>query len=127
VSSTVLGLLFAMLGFALDRDLVRLVAAVLLVVLGVVLLSLRAQGSFARLLAPVTDGAARLLARTPRSGVVGQFLVGRSSERSGVPARARRSRRPSRSRPSAPACRAPRWSSPRSGAAPIRSHGLRAL
>jgi cytochrome c-type biogenesis protein len=76
VSSTILGLLFAMLGFAVDRDLVRLVAAVLLVVLGLVLLSWRAQGSFARLLAPVTEGAARLLARTPRSGVVGQFLVG---------------------------------------------------
>jgi cytochrome c biogenesis protein CcdA len=76
VSSTVLGLLFAMLGFAIDRDLVRVVAAVLLVVLGLVLLSLRAQGSVARLLAPVTEGAGRLLARTPRSGVVGQFLVG---------------------------------------------------
>jgi cytochrome c-type biogenesis protein len=76
VSSTILGLLFAMLGFAIDRDLVRLGAAVLLVMLGLVLLSLRAQGSFARLLAPVTDGASRLLARTPRSGAVGQFLVG---------------------------------------------------
>jgi cytochrome c-type biogenesis protein len=76
LSSTILGLLFAMLGFAIDRDLVRLVAAVLLVVLGLVLLSWRAQGSFARLLAPVTEGAGRLLARTPRSGMVGQFLVG---------------------------------------------------
>jgi cytochrome c-type biogenesis protein len=76
VSSTILGLVFAMLGFAVDRDVVRLAAAVLLVVLGLVLLSLRAQGSFARLLAPVTDGAGRLLARTPRSGVTGQFLVG---------------------------------------------------
>jgi cytochrome c-type biogenesis protein len=76
VSSTILGLLFAMLGFAIDRDLVRLVAAVLLVVLGLVLLSWRAQGSFARLLAPVTEAAGRLLARTPRSGVLGQFLVG---------------------------------------------------
>jgi cytochrome c biogenesis protein CcdA len=76
VSSTVLGLLFAMLGFAIDRDVVRLAAAVILVVLGLVLLSLRAQGAFARLLAPITEGAGRLLARTPRGGVVGQFLVG---------------------------------------------------
>jgi cytochrome c biogenesis protein CcdA len=76
ISSTILGLLFAMLGFAMDRDRVRLIAATLLVVLGLVLLSLRAQGSFARLLAPVTEGAGRLLARTPRGGVVGQFLVG---------------------------------------------------
>ena len=76
VSSTILGLLFAMLGFAIDRDVVRVVAAVLLVVLGCVLLSWRAQGSFARLLAPITEGAGRLLARTPHNGVVGQFLVG---------------------------------------------------
>ena len=76
VSSTVLGLLFAMLGFAIDRDVVRLAAAVILVVLGLVLVSLRAQGAFARLLAPITEGAGRLLARTPRGGVVGQFLVG---------------------------------------------------
>ena len=76
VSSTVLGLLFAMLGFAIDRDVVRLAAAVILVVLGLVLVSLRAQGAFARLLAPITEGAGRLLARTPRGGVLGQFLVG---------------------------------------------------
>jgi cytochrome c biogenesis protein CcdA len=76
VSSTVLGLLFAMLGFTIDRDLVRLAAALILVVLGLVLVSVRAQGAFARLLAPVTEGASRLLARTPRAGVVGQFLVG---------------------------------------------------
>jgi cytochrome c biogenesis protein CcdA len=76
VSSTVLGLLFALLGFAIDRDLVRLAAAVILVVLGLVLVSLRAQGAFARLLAPITEGAGRLLARTPRGGVLGQFLVG---------------------------------------------------
>lgn len=76
VSSTVLGLLFAMLGFTIDRDLVRLAAAVILVVLGLVLVSVRAQGAFARLLTPVTEGASRLLARTPRGGVVGQFLVG---------------------------------------------------
>lgn len=75
-SSTVLGLLFAMLGFAVDRDRVRLAAAVLLVVLGVVLLSLRLQGSFARLAAPVAERASRLLARTPRGGWVGQLLVG---------------------------------------------------
>lgn len=76
VSSTVLGLLFAMLGFAIDRDVVRLAAAVILVVVGLVLVSLRAQGAFARLLAPITEGAGRLLARTPRGGVAGQFLVG---------------------------------------------------
>ena len=76
VSSTALGLLFAMLGFAIDRDVVRLVAAVILVVLGLVLVSLRAQGAFASLLAPITEGAGRLLARTPRGGVAGQFLVG---------------------------------------------------
>jgi len=76
VSSTVLGLLFAMLGFAIDRDLVRLVAAVLLVALGIVLLSLRAQGTFARVAAPLSDGAGRLLARMPRGGALGQFAVG---------------------------------------------------
>jgi len=76
VSSTILGLLFAMLGFTIDRDLVRLVAAVVLVALGIVLLSLRAQGTFARVTAPVSDGAGRLLARMPRGGVLGQFAVG---------------------------------------------------
>ena len=76
VSSTILGLLFAMLGFTIDRDVVRLVAALVLVVLGIVLLSLRAQGTFARMTAPVSDGAGRLLARMPRGGVLGQFAVG---------------------------------------------------
>jgi cytochrome c biogenesis protein CcdA len=75
-SSAVLGLLFAMLGFAVDRDLVRLGAAVLLVALGVVLLSLRLQGTFARLAAPLAERASRMLARTPRGGWVGQLLVG---------------------------------------------------
>ncbi len=75
-SSAALGLLFAMLGFAIDRDRVRLIAAVLLVVLGLVLISARLQGAFARLAAPVADRASRLLARTPRAGWVGQLLVG---------------------------------------------------
>ena len=75
-SSALLGLLFALLGFAVDRDLVRVVAAALLVLLGVVLLSLRLQGTFARLVAPLADRASRMLSRAPRDGWVGQLLVG---------------------------------------------------
>jgi cytochrome c-type biogenesis protein len=41
-----------------------------------VLLSLRLQGTFARLAAPVAERASQLLARTPRGGWVGQLLVG---------------------------------------------------
>src|SRR5262249_57737854 len=52
VSATVLGLIFAMVGLALDRDLVRLSAAGLLILLAAVLLSARLPSGFTRLTVP---------------------------------------------------------------------------
>ncbi len=75
-SATVLGLIFAMVGLALDRDLVRLVAAGLLVVVGGVLLSARLQSGFSRLAAPVASSATALVSRSAPGGWQGQLVVG---------------------------------------------------
>ena len=76
VSTTVLGLIFAMVGLALDRDLVQLIAAGLLVVVGGVLLSARLQSGFSRLAAPVASGATALVSRSAPGGWQGQLVVG---------------------------------------------------
>ena len=76
LSATVLGLIFALLGLALDRDLVRLAAAGLLVLVGAILLSVKLQSTFTRLAAPVAAGATTLLNRAAPSGWQGQFVVG---------------------------------------------------
>jgi cytochrome c biogenesis protein CcdA len=75
-SATALGLIFAMVGFAVDRDLVRIVAAALLIVVGGILLIPRLQESFARLTAPVASGGAALLTRATPGGWPGQLVVG---------------------------------------------------
>ncbi|PYN96327.1 MAG: cytochrome C biogenesis protein [Candidatus Rokuibacteriota bacterium] len=76
VSATVLGLIFAMAGLALDRDLVRLIAAGLLVVVGGVLLSAKLQSGFSRLAAPVASRATVLVSRSAPGGWQGQLVVG---------------------------------------------------
>jgi cytochrome c-type biogenesis protein len=76
VSSGTLGLLFAMLGFALDRDLVRAVAAALLVALGLVLLSARLQAGFGRVALPLANRAAARLSGVRMTTWQAQFLVG---------------------------------------------------
>ena len=75
-SSAVLGLFFALVGFAIDRDLVRVVAAALLVVLGVVLLSTRLEGGFARLHSPLAARAAGVLQRMTPVSWQGYLVVG---------------------------------------------------
>src|SRR5213594_1690498 len=62
VSATVLGLIFALVGLALDRDLVRLSAAGLPILVGGVLLSARLQSGLTRLTAPVASTATTLAA-----------------------------------------------------------------
>lgn len=75
-SATAFGLAFALLGLALDRDLVRVIAAALLIVSGAVLLSTRLDLALARATAPLVAGAAaRLGAGAPR-GLSGELLVG---------------------------------------------------
>src|SRR5262249_11298914 len=76
ISATVLGLIFAIVGLALDRDLVRLIAAGLLVLVGAVLLSGRLQSGLTRLAAPVASGATELASRTALGGLRGQLAVG---------------------------------------------------
>jgi cytochrome c biogenesis protein CcdA len=76
ISATGFGLAFAALGLALDRDVVRLVAAGLLVVFGAVLLSARLDLAFARATAPIAGRAASLLSRFGRQGLAGQIAVG---------------------------------------------------
>jgi cytochrome c-type biogenesis protein len=76
VSATVLGLIFALVGLALDRDLVRLSAAGLLILVGGVLLSARLQSGFTRLTAPVARTATALASRTAPGGLKGQLVLG---------------------------------------------------
>ena len=76
VSATVLGLIFALVGLALDRDLVRLSAAGLLILVGGVLLSARLQSGLTRLTAPVASTATALASRTAPGGLKGQLVLG---------------------------------------------------
>jgi len=75
-SATVVGFAVALLGFALDRDLVRVLAGGLLVLVGLVLLIARLDVAVARAAAPIAAGAAALLARLGPGGLAGQFVVG---------------------------------------------------
>ena len=75
-SATVVGFAVALLGFTLDRDLVRVIAGGLLVLVGLVLLIARLDAAVARAAAPITAGAAALLARLGPGGLAGQFVVG---------------------------------------------------
>jgi cytochrome c biogenesis protein CcdA len=76
MSFTVIGLFFATLGFAagIDDGAVRVTAAVLMAGFGAVMLSVRLQSAFVRLMAPVTGGA--VLGRISGDGLGGQFLLG---------------------------------------------------
>jgi cytochrome c biogenesis protein CcdA len=75
-SATAFGLAFALLGLALDRELVRVVAAAVLVGAGAVLLSTRLELAFARATTPLVAGlGARLQARGPH-GLGGELVVG---------------------------------------------------
>src|SRR5438309_2375360 len=75
-SATVVGFAVALLGFTLDRDLVRVIAGGLLVLVGLVLLIARLDAAVARAAAPITAGAAALLARLGPGGLAGQVGVG---------------------------------------------------
>ena len=75
-AATVVGFAVALLGFALDRDLVRVIAGGLLVLIGLVLLIARLDAAVARAAAPIAAGAAALLARLGPGGLAGQFVVG---------------------------------------------------
>ena len=77
-SFTGIGLLVATAGFAagLDGDTVRVAAAVLLALMGLVLVSDGLQRRFALATGGVGDAGHRLLARLAPSGLAGQFLVG---------------------------------------------------
>ncbi|HEV8585317.1 MAG TPA: cytochrome c biogenesis CcdA family protein [Methylomirabilota bacterium] len=76
VSATAVGFAVALLGFGLDRDLVRLVSAALLVGFGAVLLVARLDVALARATTPLAAGAAGWLARLGPRGLAGQFVVG---------------------------------------------------
>ena len=75
-SATVVGFAVALLGFTLDRDLVRVIAGGLLVLVGLVLLIARLDMAVARAAAPIATGAAALLARLGPGGLAGQLVVG---------------------------------------------------
>jgi cytochrome c biogenesis protein CcdA len=76
VSATAFGLAFAMLGLALDRELVRVVAAALLVLSGAILLTTRLDGVVSRAASPLATWASTRLGAFAPSGLGGQVVVG---------------------------------------------------
>jgi cytochrome c biogenesis protein CcdA len=76
VSATAVGLAVATLGFALDREVVRFAAGMLLLLFGLVLLVGRLDLAFARAASPLAAGAARALARLGPRGLGGEVVVG---------------------------------------------------
>ena len=76
VSATAFGFLFAFLGMAIDRDLVRLIAAALLIVFGGIMLSARLDLAFAQATTAISNRSAQLLAHFTPRGLGGQFVVG---------------------------------------------------
>ncbi len=75
-SATTIGFAVALLGFALDRDVVRVAAGALLLVVGAVLLIARLDVALARATTPLAARAAALLARLGPRGLAGQAVVG---------------------------------------------------
>lgn len=77
-SFTVFGVALTYIGFAfrVDTEIVRLVAAVLMAVAGIILVSPQAQAVFTRAVTPMTGGAAALSGRVGGHGLAGQFLLG---------------------------------------------------
>lgn len=78
ISFVAVGMFVATLGFSagLDRDLLRQVTAIGLVVVGAVLLSAALQQRFAMFAAGMGDAGNRLIARIVPSGLGGQFILG---------------------------------------------------
>ena len=75
-SATTIGFAVALLGFTLDRDVVRVAAGALLLVVGAVLLIARLDVALARVTTPIASGAAALLSRLGPRGLAGQAVVG---------------------------------------------------
>lgn len=78
VSFSVFGLLILTIGFSIgiDGEMLRLVAAIIMIVAGVLLAIPWAQTRFAVLLAPVSSGGGRLLGRISGNGLASQFAIG---------------------------------------------------
>ena len=75
---TIFGVGLTYLGFALriNTEFVRVTAAIIMAVAGVVMVSPQAQRVFTRVVTPMTGGAAALSQRMPADGVAGHFLLG---------------------------------------------------
>lgn len=78
LSFTVFGVLLASLGdtLGLDETLLRSIAASLMLGVGLLLLSKRLQEIFARIAAPISSKAEKILQRSALSGLGGQFFIG---------------------------------------------------
>jgi cytochrome c-type biogenesis protein len=76
VSATALGIVVALLGLGLDRDVVRIAAGALLMLVGAVLLIGRLDVALTRATSPLAAGATTLLARLGPRGLAGQLVIG---------------------------------------------------
>ncbi|HEY1719965.1 MAG TPA: cytochrome c biogenesis CcdA family protein [Magnetospirillaceae bacterium] len=78
LSYVAVGMFVATIGFSigLDADLFRIIASVLLIVIGVVLVSEALQHKFAHMTASVGNTGHSMIGRITPKGVTGQFLLG---------------------------------------------------
>ncbi len=78
LSFCLFGFFILTVGFeiGLSPDIARQVAAVMLLAVGLLLLSARAQAIFARVVTPLASGGQSLLDRVPGRGMRGQFAIG---------------------------------------------------
>lgn len=78
LSFSVFGLLILTVGFSIgiDADVLRLVAASIMIAAGVLLAIPQAQARFATLLSPIASGGGQLLGRISGNGLASQFAIG---------------------------------------------------
>ncbi len=103
ISYVAVGMFVATVGFSmgLDADIFRIVAASLLIAIGIVLVSEKLQHWFARKTAAVGNTGHSMIGRITPKGVTGQFLLGLLLARLGAPVSALPWARPFFSRPRA--------------------------
>jgi cytochrome c-type biogenesis protein len=70
------GLTYLSFAFRINTDFVRLTAAVILALAGIIMIVPQAQSTFIRVVTPMTGGALALSQRMPANGLAGQFLLG---------------------------------------------------
>jgi len=78
LSFSLFGIFILAFGFSLgiDQDSIRIFAAYLLLILGIMVLIPKLNQAFSKIMTPVASGGNQLMAKVSGSGLTGQFMVG---------------------------------------------------